>query len=547
MPKGGGISRVNGRDDLGTGPNGIAAVNMRHGNEAQATVRTWIAIAASMMGAFMAILDIQITNSSLRDILGTLSATQDEGSWISTAYLVAEIIMIPLTAFLSRVFGVQRYLIYTTALFLIASTLCATAWNLPSMVTFRALQGFFGGGLIPIAMTLVATQLPPTKRAIGMAMFGLTASLAPTIGPTLGGYLSEMFGWPSIFYLNWIPGTLLAVGVGYGLDGEPIQSHLWGNADWRSMMFMALGLGSLIVFLEEGNRENWFESVFIIVFAELALFGLIGWVLSNRASRAPFVNLNLFLRPNFLVAAVLSAVTGVALYGSNFLVPLFLAQIQVYTPMQIGEVLLWAGLPQILVMPLAARLSSRVDNRIVCSVGLALFGISCMMNTYMDATTGYDQFIASQVVRALGQPLILLTLSNFSLHGISPKDTASASSLFNMIRNLGGSVGIALLMTALTNREHVHSAHIGESVSLASAATQLRLDQLAQLYVLQGGEPSSTINQALGTVDALVRREAFVMAYNDSFLIMGIVLLAGIVFLWASGPVRISTDSSGLH
>lgn len=510
-------------------------------------VRSWIALAASMLGAFMAILDIQITNSSLKDILGTLSATQEEGSWISTAYLVAEIIMIPLTAFLTRVFGVRAYLIGTTALFITFSTCCAMAWNLQSMIVFRMFQGFCGGGLIPIAMTLVVTKLPVSKRAVGMAIFGLTATLAPTLGPTCGGYLSELYGWPSIFYINWAPGLLLILGIAYGLDSEQKQWHLLRNADWVSIAFMALGLGSLTTFLEEGNTKDWFESSFVITFAGLAIFGLLGWVLSNERSKAPFVNLHLYARRNFLVATILSAVTGMALYGSNFLVPLFLTQIAGYTPMQIGEVLMWAGFPQILVMPLAARLSARVDNRILCSVGLALFGISCLMNAQMDASTGYDQLLFSQIVRAMGQPLIMLTLSNFSMQGIAPKDTASASSLFNMTRNLGGSIGIALLVTAVTNREHFHSARVGEAVSSLSAATQLRLDQFTQYLVGQGSDPAEATNQALGAMNLLVRRESFVMAYNDAFWIMGMILLVCIGFLWFSDPVRASDAGSGAH
>jgi DHA2 family multidrug resistance protein len=206
--------------------------------------RTWIAVAAGMLGAFMAVLDIQITNSSLRDILGTLSATQEEGSWISTAYLCAEIVVIPMTALFVRALGQRRYLMITTALFLAFSTLCGTAWNLQSMIVFRMLQGFTGGALIPMAMTLVMTRLPPSKRAVGMAMFGLTATLAPAMGPTLGGYLTELYGWPSIFYINWVPGVLLMAGMYWGIDKEPMNLQTLFKADWLGIAFMALGLAA---------------------------------------------------------------------------------------------------------------------------------------------------------------------------------------------------------------------------------------------------------------------------------------------------------------
>jgi len=516
--------------------------------EGRVSGRTWIAVAAGMLGAFMAVLDIQITNSSLRDILGALNATQEEGSWISTAYLVAEIIVIPLTALLTRTFGMRGYMMGTTALFLVFSTLCGAAWNLQSMIMFRMMQGFTGGALIPMAMTLVMAKLPASKRAVGMAIFGLTATLAPSMGPTLGGYLSELYGWPSIFYINWVPGILLIAGVAYGLDHEQRKLSELFNADWLGIAFMALGLGCLTIFLEEGNSKDWFESGFIIAFAGLAIVGLLGWVLTSAMRPHPFVNLGLFAQRNFLVASALAAVMGMGLYGSSFLLPLYLGQIAGYSPMQIGEVIMWAGLPQLFIMPFAAKLSMKIDNRILCSIGLGLFGVSCIMNAYMDATTGYDQLLLSQVVRALGQPFVMLTLSNFAMNGIAPKDTASASSLFNMIRNLGGSIGIALLATQLTQREHFHSARLGEAVNSFSAATQLRLDQLTQNFIGKGFDPVTASDKALKAVDGIVRRESFVMAYNDGFLIVGGILLSCILILWLSDKVKSpSGGGSGAH
>lgn len=509
--------------------------------------RTWIAVAAGMLGAFMAVLDIQITNSSLKDILGALSATQEEGSWISTAYLVAEIIVIPLTALFSRVFGVRNYMIGTTTLFIIFSTLCGTAWNLPSMIVFRMLQGFTGGALIPMAFTLVLTKLPPSKRPTGMALFGLTATLAPAMGPTLGGYLSDLYGWPSIFYINWIPGVLLIAGMVYAMDKAQSQLGLLWKADWLGIALMAVGLGSLTIFLEEGNTKDWFDSGFIITFAALAIFGLLGWIVTSSMRAEPFINLKLYGQRNFLVATVLSAIFGMALYGSAFLLPLFLGQIAGYSPMQIGEVIMWVGLPQLLIMPFVAKLSSKIDNRIMCSFGLLLFGISCLMNAYMDATTAYDQLFWSQIVRALGQPFVMLTLSNFATKGIAPKDMSSASSLFNMTRNLGGSVGIALLATTLTNRQHFHSERLGESVDSFSMAVQQRLDALTSAYTASGIDLATAGNKALSVIDSIVRRESFVMAYNDGFFVVSLCLFACIIVLWFSDKVIAAGAGGGGH
>jgi DHA2 family multidrug resistance protein len=514
-------------------------------NGARIGARTWIAVSAGMLGAFMAVLDIQITNSSLRDILGTLSATQEEGSWISTAYLCAEIVVIPMTALFTRALGLRRYMMITTSLFLLFSTLCGAAWNLQSMIAFRMLQGFTGGALIPMAMTLVMTRLPPSRRAVGMAMFGLTATLAPAMGPTLGGYLSELYSWPSIFYINWVPGVLLIAGMYWGLDKEPMQLHQLVKADWLGIGLMALGLASLTIFLEEGNSKDWFDSSFIITFAALALFGILGWVATSFARAEPFVNLRLYGQRNFLVATALSAVVGMGLYGSSFLLPLYLGQIAGYTPMQIGEVIAWMGLPQLFIMPFAAALSSKLDNRIMCTFGLLLFGGSCLMNAFMDASTGYDQLLLTQIIRAIGQPFVMLTLSNFAMAGIAPRDMPSASSLFNMTRNLGGSIGIAMLATALTNREHFHSARLGESVTMASGATQARLDQLTQGFIANGTDPVTAGQQAIEVIDRIVRRESYVMAYNDGFWIVGLILVGAIAVLWFADKVKAPGGAGG--
>jgi DHA2 family multidrug resistance protein len=493
----------------------------------------------------MAVLDIQITNASLQDILGTLSATQEEGSWISTAYLCAEIVVIPLTGLLARVLGIRFYMVATTALFLLCSTLCGTAWSLPSMIVFRMMQGFTGGALIPMAMTLVMAKLPASKRAIGLAMFGLTATMAPTLGPTLGGYLTDLYGWPSIFYVNWVPGLLLIGGILWGLDPDRRNWRLLRNADWTSIAFMAVGLASLTIFLEEGNSHDWFASSFILRFAVLAFVGISGWIIISLLRAEAFVNVRLYASRNFAVAAALAATTGMALYGSSFLLPLYLGQIAGYTPMQIGEVIMWAGLPQLFIMPFVARLSQRVDNRILCTIGMAMFGASCLMNAHMDASWGYDQLFWSQIVRALGQPFIMLTLSNFAMQGIAPKDTPSASSLFNMTRNLGGSVGLALLATMLTNREHLHSARLGEAVSMLSAATRGRLDALTAGFSAKGMDPATAAHQAQGVVDLLARKQAYVMAYNDAFLVMAAVLFGCIFILWFADGVKSPSGGGG--
>ena len=500
-------------------------------------LRLWIAIYSAILGVFMAVLDTQITNASLAAILGTLSASQEEGSWVTTSYLAAEVVMIPLTTFFLTVCGMRNYILANTLLFLIFSTLCGYAWNLPSMIVFRTLQGFAGGALIPTAMTLLITRLPAGRRPVAFAWLMLSSTLAPTLGPTLGGMLTDAYGWPSIFFINWLPGILMFGGVAYGLAPERGNPSLFAKADWPSIFAMTVGLGALIVFLEQGDREDWLASPFIRWMGILALGGIGTWVSILMVRRNPFINLRLFGRLNFGVSSLVGAAAGMGLYGSTYVLPLFLAQIAGYSPRQIGEVIMWMGLPQILMTPIAAKYARTVDNRILCSIGLLFFSISCFLNSTMSAGTAGDQLIVSQVARALGQPLIIITLSNFAIHQMEQANLSSASSLYNMSRVLGGAVGTAILATVITQREHLHSARVGDAVSALSDATRVRVLEFSQYYQSYSGDAVTATQQAVATVGSLVRRESFVMAYNDCFFILGCLLFVSIGVIWLADRV----------
>jgi DHA2 family multidrug resistance protein len=486
-----------------------------------------------MLGAFMAVLDIQITNASLQEIQASLGASLDEGSWISTSYLVAEIIVIPLSGWLSRVFTLRRYLLVNTALFIFFSICCASAWNLNSMILFRALQGFTGGVLIPSAMTVVLTSLPPSKQAVGLAAFGITAVFAPSIGPTLGGWLTENFSWHYSFYINIFPGALMLAGVWYGIYQQKPQYELLKQGDWFGIASMAIGLGSLQILLEEGSRKDWFGSQLIVRLSILAVIFLALFFAIELTRKQPFINLRLIKNRNFGLASVVNVSLGVGLYGSIYVLPLYLAQIQRYNALQIGQVLIWAGVPQLFIIPFIPKLMQRIDVRFMVALGVALFSVSAFMNARLTYQTGYDQLIWSQLVRAMGQPLIMVPLTSIATAGLPPKDAGSASGLFNMMRNLGGSIGIAALATLLTTREQFHSNRLGDSVSLYNSQTQERINQLTQYFTNRGADLSTAQDQAIKAIDNIVRREAFVMAFNDCFYFIGIALLvSGIAILF---------------
>jgi DHA2 family multidrug resistance protein len=497
------------------------------------SLKTWIGVLGTVLGAFMAVLDIQITNSSLRDIQAALGATLEEGSWISTSYLVAEIVVIPLTGWLSQVFSTRRYLLVNAILFVFFSVCCASAWNLPSMIVFRALQGFTGGVLIPMAFTILLTTLPPSKQSIGMALFAITATFAPSIGPTFGGWLTENFSWHYVFYLNIVPGALLVAAVWYAIDARPMQLNLLKQGDWGGIAAMAIGLGSLQVVLEEGSRKDWFSSNLI---AQLAIvssifLAIFFWIELRR--KKPFINLRLLKGRNFGLASVINVSLGLGLYGSVYILPLYLGQIQDYSAMQIGEVLMWVGFPQLFIIPFVPKLMQRIDVRILIGIGISLFAASCFMNSELTNLSGIDQLRWSQLVRAAGQPLIMVPISSIATAGLPPSQAGSASGLFNMMRNLGGSFGIATIATLLTNREQFHSNRLGEAVSVFSPATQESINRYTQFFVSRGSDLATAQNQAIAAIGNTVRREASVMAFNDCFYFIACALLvSGVAVLF---------------
>lgn len=401
------------------------------------------------------------------------------------------------------------------------------------MIVFRALQGFTGGTLIPSAFTLVLKKLPPRRQPIGLAIFAVTATFAPSIGPTLGGWLTENYGWEYIFYLNLIPGLLLLAGVWYGIEAEPRQLQLLRQGDWGGIIAMAIGLGSLQIVLEEGSRKDWFDSQLIVRLTAIATIFLILFFWIELKRKHPFIELRLLLNRNFGLATIVNVSLGIGLYGSIYILPLFLAQIPQYNALQIGEVIMWAGIPQLFIVPFVPKLMQRIDLRILIGTGVSLFAISCFMNTQLTHDTGLDQLRWSQLVRACGQPLIMVPLSSIATAGLAPALAGSASGLFNMMRNLGGSIGIAALATLLKNREQFHSNRLNDAISLYDPATRQRLDQLTQTFINQGIDATTAQSQALQTLDTIVRREAFIMAYNDCFYFIGLaLLLSGIAILF---------------
>jgi DHA2 family multidrug resistance protein len=514
--------------------------------EPKVDFKVWLAVCGSMIGAFIAVLNIQITNASLPDIQGAIGAGIDDGGWISTSYLVAEIVVIPLTGFLTPIFSLRRYLLANTVLFLVMSVACAFAQNLEQMIVMRALQGFFGGVLIPLAFTITLTMLPRSKQPVGLAMFAMSATFAPAIGPTIGGYLTQTYSWHYIFYVNLVPGAIMLATLFPSLPRSPMQLRLLKDGDWTGIATLAIGLASLQTVLEEGNKDDWFGSQFIVRLSVVAAIALSLFVWIELTAQHPLLNLRLLRRRNFGLGSVSNVILGVALYGSVFLLPNYLSQMQGYNSQQTGEVLAWTGVPQLMIIPFVPRLMRWIDQRLLVAVGLCLFAASCFLNIHMDQDYSGDQLFVPNLVRAAGQALVMTPLSALATAGIERENAGSASSLFNMMRNLGGSIGIAMLQTLLTKREQFHSAVITPSVSLFDGATRQRLAAIQQHFMATGtADPAAAWHDAVVAIGRSIRAQSYFLAYSDTFFVMGCALLLAVV---AAVLMQRSTGSgAGAH
>ena len=519
-------------------PRRVTAVSVTPAAPERASATVWIAVMAAMIGAFMAILNIQITNASLLNIEGGIGTGVDNGSWISTSYLIGEIVVIPLTDYLSRVFSYRNIILSFAALFAAFSVACAFTHDLPSMIAMRGFQGFFGGVLIPMAFTLVFTKLPKAQQPIGLAMFSLAVTFAPAIGPTIGGYLTENYGWQTIFFVNVIPTIVMVTTLYFTIERQPMQLGLLAEGDWFGIATMAIGLASLQAVLEEGNKDDWFGSPFIVKLAVIAVVSLSLFIANELLVEKPLLRLRLLTQRSFGLGTVSAVFLGFALFGSVYLLPAYLGQVQHYNAEQIGTVLAWTGLPQLLLIPLVPKLMQRFDVRLIAFTGMGLFALSAFMNTTMSLDYSGDQLFIPNVIRAVGQALTLAPLSAISLGSVAPQDAAAASGISNMMRNLGGAVGTALLATIVTKREQFHSNIIGQSVHLGREEVRARIEQMTNFFLAHGvSDPATAHQQAIIALGNLVKQQALVMGFSDAFAVVGVVLvIAGIAIVLTGKP-----------
>jgi MFS transporter, DHA2 family, multidrug resistance protein len=504
-----------------------APAGAARGERADATA--WIAVAAGALGALLATLDISIVNSALPTIQGEIGATGTEGTWIATSFLVAEIVVIPLSAWLERLLGLRTLLLIAVTAFTGFSVLCGIATDLMTMIIGRTGQGLMGGLLIPTAMTIVAKRLPPQQQPIGMALFGMTVILGPVLGPLLGGWLTENLSWHYAFFVNVPVCAVLLLLLLLGLPHERTNWIYLREADWFGIIGMFLGLGGLTVVLEEGHREEWFESSLIVQLTIMTIIGFAMLGIGQARARKPVLKLGLVLNRQFGSVVVMALALGMVMYGSTFVIPQFLALIADYNALQTGYVIFLMGVPAFLLMPFIPFMIRLVDIRIAVGAGLAIMAFSCFVSTSLTAESAGEAFTSGQLLRGVGMILTMLFLNQATIASVSKEDAGDASGIFNAARNLGGSFALAALASFQDQRMWLHSRRMEETLWANDPRLQDYLAGMSQAL----GSTEAAFQSLAGTI----QQQAFVMTYNDIFLAMALATLATLPLVFFLRPL----------
>ncbi len=489
--------------------------------------RRMLAFIAMCAGMFMAFLDIQIVSASLSEIQAGLSASADEIPWVQTAYLVAEVISIPLSGFLSRALGTRALFAASCAGFTFTSLMCGLSSTMGGMIVWRAAQGFIGGGMIPSVFAAAYTVFPKSRQAMVTPVIGLIATLAPTIGPTVGGYLTEALSWHWLFFINVVPGVAVTLAAWTLIDFDKPDYSLLDHFDWWGLVTMAGFLGPLEYVLEEGPQHDWLQDDAVLYAAIVSGLSAIAFVWRALSARAPIVDLRAFGNGNFALGSLFSFVLGIGLYGLTYLYPRYLANVRGYTSLMIGETMFVSGLAMFLTAPVAGRLSGKVDPRAMLVLGFLLFAAGTFGMS--DVTKDWDfwELFVPQVLRGVGLMFAMIPVTNIAL-GTMPADRLkNASGLFNLTRNLGGAIGLAVINTVLDDRMDLHLARLREASNWSRGPAADRLAALAGKFHGFGADAQA---MALRQMALSVRREALVMSFADVFLLLTALFAALAVF-----------------
>jgi len=507
---------------------GAASITMNGAAEWRPAVNPWIIALTVTLATFMEVLDTSIANVALPHIAGSLSAGQDESTWVLTSYLVSNAIVLPLSGWLSSIIGRKHFYMGCVALFTISSSLCGLAPNLPMLIVFRILQGAGGGGLQPSEQAILADTFAPAKRGMAFAVYGIAVVMAPAIGPTLGGWITDNFTWRWIFFIN-IPVGILSLLLTSRLIQDPPyfkrRKLSETRIDYTGLGFVALGLGTLQVVLDKGQRDDWFESNFIVALTVVSVASLIFVIFWEWHHKDPIIDLHLFRERTFATANFLMFMLGFALLGSTLLLPLFMQTLLGYTAERAGLALMPGGFTIMVAMPIVGFLLSRYSPRYLMMFGLSMLSFSLFHMTTFDLGVDFRTVTMARAFQALGLAFLFVPINTTAYSGLPRDKNNAASGLMNLARNIGGSVGISVVTTLLARRTQFHQVRLVENLSAANPQFRSALHGMTSTFSGGGAGPGTALQQAYAMIQANVIRQATMLAYIDNFWLLGVVIL----------------------
>lgn len=499
--------------------------------------------AVVMVAALMALVDITIVNVALNDIRASFGTPIDQIGWVSTGYMMANIVVIPMTGWFQRRFGFRRYFAVSVFVFTLASALCGLAWNLPSLVAFRALQGLGGGAIIPTAQTILFARYPKEEHGLAGGLFGLGAVTGPLIGPTIGGYLIDWSSWHWCFLVN-VPFGIVTVLMALRFIEEPGFEPSKEPIDAFGIALLSVGMASLQYVLEEGNREGWFEETKIVVLAAIAAAALVSFVIHELETEHPIVDLRIFANRSYAASTGINLLMGLALFSGNFLFALFCGSILRYSALDIGRVFLVSGAFQIVLMPLVGRFGGKIDQRILLAFGIVGVATSLWMNSHLTQQAGFGDLVSSMSVRSVSLAFLFIPLSIVALSDVSTEHRGNATGLFNLTRELGGSIGTAWMGLMVDRGSKIHGLYLSESVTPYNPIAQEQYRAIAGSV----GAQTHTPTHAAETILAMkVKVQALVLSFRDGFTAATLVFLTTLVLLVLVKKPKATTDVAGAH
>ena len=485
----------------------------------------WIIALTVMLPTLMVIIDTSVVNVSLDHIRGSLSAGVDESTWSITSYLAANAVIIPMTGWLSRFFGRRRFLMYSILLFTISSLLCGLAWNIQSLIFFRVLQGLAGGSLQPISQSILLETFPPAQHGTAMAIFGMGTMFGPIMGPLMGGWITDNWSWHWIFFIN-IPIGILSLIMSLWFIRDPhYMKRTATSVDYWGLMLLSIWVGCLQMLLDKGQREDWFASDFIMVLTIIAIAAFFLFIFVELYAEHPIVDLKVFLSYSFLSGNIVIFFVMAGLFGSIILLPIYLQSLMGYTASLAGMILGPGGIAVFLVMPIVGWSIRVVNPKLIVAIGIVIIAYANYLMSGFNMSADFMSIIWPRVVMSTGMGMVFIPLTTISLSSTPKEEMGNATSVFNLVRNLGGSVGVAFAATMLSRGTQIHQTHLSEHITSFDLGYQNAVNGSAQLLSMRGIDPVMAQQGGAGAIYNELLRQAYMLSFNDVFYVLTIIMI----------------------